>query len=394
MLINKTYLTCAKIFGLYLIIASNLCSLSPPLYLNQSLNQVLRPASYQNGKGKPENIFPVKPEIYPNRVNITPPSDLSGKLVEGLTKFEVITTEGLVEVTLADGRVTLVPAGDKYNPSLSRLSQPLSQAEINAILPEFQGTPLGITKGRLLALHIIALEQSKVFPELKKNKYIEFNVDMLPDFDPNIDSPVRNFVNSILEAVANELWQHKIDKRYARADRRIYIDFVSRKGDTVKRDAVITLFNRLRIVDDHKLYELLRAAPEDTDLSDKLIITYQGDSAEFQYPALMLKTEAISEKTVMVYPWDTVMDLSVGILSIDRTKPLANQTKVYCAIKNLFEVLTKREVAEDLLDRFLSNNPQEYTKAALELVLPPVQELDLKAIDDLNRIISEVAKYA
>lgn len=379
-----------KSIALFLIVTLNLYPPATHLYHKENSSQLLRPASYQNGNGS-------SPDIFSFTIKPTPILNSRGESVPG-AKTEVITTEGVVEVEAAE-EITLVGAGDRLElkPGAPLILRTSSAGELESFPAEFRGTPLDVVEGQFKTFNLVMQRQVGKLPELKNKKFIEFNVDLLPDFDLRIDSAQKKLAEAILEAVANRILQYKRDRRFERADRRIYIDFVSRKGDLVKKDKIKGLFEKdLQIVRDHRLYELLQSAPADTAVSDKIIITYEGDPLRPEYPALILKTEVISDEKIMAYPWHTVIDLSVGILTIDRMAKNIHEEEAYAAIKELFKYLLKEKVdiTDELLSKFLSNEPKVAINAAYQLALPPVQVVDLDSVEDINRMTIEAAKWA
>lgn len=410
--ISKTniYSFCTKILVLYLIVIVNLSCIGTDLYLNESPNQVLRPPSYQNGKGKPDNFYP--PTTTPSHTKtFVPPQGPGFKYEEGgVTKtfaFEGIV--GFSEVDKKDGEAVgpevPVPAGTFVTSLEPTKVRPLSKTRIDSTPAEFGGTPLDFAEGLLKASHILSLEKGASFKEFPRdrNKVIEFNTDLFPDFDLEVDSPERRLVEGVLTTVAHKMLRYERDVRFSR---RVYIDFVSRDSTDEGKDTrskVIELFKGLPLVRQHHLERLL--FPVVVESIDRLTITHKEDLATFQNPALILDEKAMADGKIMAYPWAAIMDLSIGILSIDRRMPPGEQIEAYNAIKGIFEnLLIPKEDDEireellsrldDILQRLLSDNRQEYINAALELALPPVQKLDLKAVDELNRIMIEVARYA
>lgn len=374
-----------KLLSLLLIVTVNISFTNAPLHTNRNLRQALRPAAHHNGGHEKPFQFTAQPSS---------PMDSRGEPIEGATTT-IITTEGVVDVN----GVLLVAAGDtlKVEESLLRRS---SAGEKESIPVEFEGGPLDVVHYQFLAYHIALQRLVDKIPGLTTNKYIEFNTDFLPDFDPKVDSaesPQKRLVEAVLEAVAHRIVQYKRDGEFGwQDDKRIYIDFVSRKGNAAKNDAIKELFATLRVVKEHKLDELMRSAPVGTEKSDKIIITYTGDTSKLEYPSLFLQTELMSEEKIMAYAVHTIIDLAVVTLTIDRTATDVSQEPGYAVIKELFRYMLKDkvELTDELLARFLSNNPEVAVDAARLLALPPVEEVDFEAIEDIYRMTVEAAKWA
>lgn len=405
---SKIYSFCTKILILHLIVTVNFSVIGAHLYLNGGSNQVLRPPSYQNGEGKPNSFYSSAATPSPTKTYV-PPQGLSFKHEEG-GETKAFAFEGIVGFSEVDkdgqavGPEVLVPAGTFLTSVFLTRVRPLSKTKIATTPAEFGGTPLDFAEGQLKTSHILSLEKSRSFKDFPRvrNKVIEFNTDLFPDFDLKVASAGSKLVEGVLTTVAYKILGYEKDGRFSR---RIYIDFVSRDGTDegeARRDRVVELFKRLPLVQKQHLERMLH--PVVVEPLDRLTITHRGDRAAFQNPALVLDNMVISEGKIMAYPWATIMNLSVGILSIDRGVPLEEQIEAYNAIKGIFEnlLITKEDAArerllsrlDDILQRLLSDKRVKYIEAAFELVLPPVQALDLKAVDDLIKIMIEVAKYA
>ena len=380
------YTLWAKSISLLLILLVSFSSLNTPLYPKKAFDQALRPAS--NGTHRTPLSF--EQHAPPSR------SSSAGKPVEGATT-KVVVPEGVVEVKFK-GRSFLVPAGDTLVPELYLL-RASSSGERTGIPPGFQGGPLDVIHGQFLAYHMALQELVGQIPGLTKNKYIEFNTDFLPDFDPGIDSPQKRLVEAVLEAVAHRIVQYKRGRDFGWADnKRIYLDFVSRIGNKDKNDRIKAIFTpkKMQVVKAHRLDELLRSAPADTEKSDKIIITYAGDTSALEHPSLFLETELMTNEKIRAYALHTIIDLAVVTLTVDRTAKEIREEPGYAIIRELFRYLLKDKVnlTDELLDRFLSNDPEVVKAAALELALPPVREVDFEAIEDIYRMTIEAAKWA
>jgi hypothetical protein len=288
-----------------------------------------------------------------------------------------------------------VPAGTKIIVEDGVLKY-LSKEEKGGIREEFRGTPLKEILAQFLASQELSLEQIKRIEAafgFKDNKAIEINIDMLPD--PAKDKNAENIVKGILETIARRMLFYRRDLRFSG---KLYIEFVSRKGDTERQKSVEKLFKSMDIVERYGLENMLSENAGDIEGSNKLTITYLNDQSEFYNPALILKTTAMEDEMIMVYPWHVSVDLAVSILSIDRDKPINDQRQVYQAIKLIFTDLLKGEVEDRDLDRlleqFLSQNREEYVYAARQLALPAVQQIGFDYIEELHKIIMEVARHA
>lgn len=379
-----------KLLSLLLIVTINSSFIGAPLYPNQNHHQALRPAS--NGVHKAPLSF--KPQA-----PAPAEDDFRGERRDGHITI-VPVFDGVVDV---DG--VLVAAGDTYEvePSVLRSS---SAGEKEAISSEFGGGPLDTVGGQFRAYHMALQKVVNKIPKLTKNKYIEFNTDFLPDFGlaaDSAESPQKRLVEAVLEAVAHRIVQYKRGRNFGWQDnKKIYLDFVSRSGNTVKNDKIKKLFTRekMQVVKDHDLDELLGSAPVGTAKSDKIIITYKGDASKLEYPSLFLKETLMSAEKIRAYPLHTIIDLAVVILTIDRTVEDISQEPGYSVIKELLRYLLKdgvdfeKDEGKELLKNFLSEDLQDIAEAALKLALPPVEEVDFEAIEDIYRITTEAAKWA
>lgn len=400
-----------KLITLLVILILNVYPLSSHTNLQINPTQALRPPAQQNGSIDGEFSFEADP---------TPRLGQQADKIPGKTTY-VYSDSGVVYVrdTGEDGEEvgpeTLLPAEfwtSSNVPSGTIYAQ--DQERIAASPAGFEGTPLKSIESQLKVLVTHSLQKSlnwrgfETEDQLRRNKVIEINTDLFPDFDPEQDTPERRLVEGILRTLAQKMLRHQKDKRFTG---RLYIDFVSRIGPLgeTKKNASIRLFTEqpeavagLPQFRRYQLEEMLFSA--EIGEADRLTITHKGDSAEFKNPFFMLQTPVMVGKMVEVYPWDSLMDLWVGILSIDRTVPLDKDSEAYKAIEALYkDLLTilkvegKDRIIENLgniLPKLLSNDPKAYAEAASEIILPPVREVDLEAIDDIIKIMIDVTRYA
>lgn len=381
-------LALTKFIALFVIVTVNSYPSNPYLCFEENLSQLLRPASYQNGGNRPVNF-------------LSAPAGTPSDSLERLEGFETIvyTYEGVTDFVNfgVDGEPLGVPTfvpPDTFVKSTSPATvKATGTGKLSLVPDDFKGTDFDVIKGQYWALHLIMQRQFENLPELKNNKFIEFVVDLLPDLT---DPAQKKLVEAILEAIANRMLQYKRDRRFERAglNARLYIDFVSKKGNNVKAEKIKELFKKLRVVEGSGLDKLTQSAPAGTALTDKVIITYQGDPVRPEYPPLVLQKEVFSGGKIMAYPWHTIIDLSVEILTIDRTAENIQNEPAYAVIKELLQCLTKADITDGFLSNFLSNRPEVAVKAAYQLVLPPVREVDLGVVEDINRITIEAAKWA
>ncbi|MFH1868678.1 MAG: hypothetical protein ABH843_06880 [Candidatus Omnitrophota bacterium] len=373
----------AKILVLSLLL-SYPSSLNAGVYSEENIDQSLRATSYANGDTPPGQLF-----------NAPVASEFSMRGEPGRNVL-VTTTEGSIQLEVPDrGIRAFVSAGRTFDLGESAVPKASSAGEVKAMDSDYQGEPLDPTKAQLKDAHDIAKIDYEELPGFTLNKYIEFNVDMLPEnlHLADKDSPERKLAEGILNAIVSRMFQYygKKDKRYVK---KIFLDLVTRSGDKNKLQTAKEIFHNLDIVKKHGLDELLGTAPDKTPISDKIIITYKNDTAELAYPVLMLETESIAEDKIMVYPWHAVIDLSVRILSINREISPTQQTQIYNSIDSLLTYLKGEQVKPELLNNLLSNKIEDIKKAAVALALPHVEKVDLDKIDQLIYIMLEVAKYA
>lgn len=379
----------AGILALSLIL-SYPSSLNADLYLEKNTAQSLRGTAFVNGIGEPSEIF-----------QETPPVDHKFISPKKGAKDQLIVGEGIVAHIKNDGTVTLVGPKTKLDLSVSRVPLRLTKGEVTAIKknnPEYFGTDIDTASGQFRLLHMMAQKIIKNFPdkeELDRDGYIKLDVEFLPDFP--LDENKEKLVEAILDMLAFRLLQYK--KLF---HDKIHIDFVSTAGNKKKIEKVKGIFLGLRSVKDYNLDEMLGAAPKGTDSSDIFLITHKDadiknlESIEnLKYTVLFLKkTVMIDEDTMAAYAWHSIMDLAVSTLII-KDLVVDEQKELFVSIKNLFEYLLGHEIEDELLMRFLGKDADGAAKAALDLALPPIEELNLeKVIGDIIRIMAEVAKYA
>jgi len=364
--------------------ASYLCSDKTQ---NEISVHLLRPKAFSNGVDQPERLFSQPP--------VTVPPTEEPVIEDGTTT--VIGLEGIVEVVdMVDDKPVregvFVPGGTMFR-SGERAPIRLSREELNEVPSEFAGTPLDRVEAQAKVSHDLLQKYGEGFQPFTRNKVLEINTDLLP----TLEGDGIKAAKGILEIIAYKMWGYKSDGRFFRVTgEKIYLDFVSRKGTPeaeAKKAAIVELFKALELSEKHDLGKTLFT--DAVREADRLTITHAGDTEIFYNPALILGAETLVGKEIRVYPWEILMDLSIGILSIDRAIPLGEQQTAFESIMSIFDDLLKKEISESdlrqLVERLLSETLAESIAAAFELTLPPIEKIDLDQIDLLNDIMRSVA---
>ncbi|MDD5504636.1 MAG: hypothetical protein PHV77_04915 [Candidatus Omnitrophica bacterium] len=349
-------------------------------YTQTYCNLFLRETSLSNSGIDPYSLFEEE----------KPATGLKESGQAGVTT--VIVHEGRVKTTdLSTGRIDDIPAGTKVQVGKSPTF--LEDRDRDNIPFEFRGGPLDEVSAQSKRSGEIASSATDKFKGFSHNKAIEINVDMFPD--PGAGKDAEFITRGVLDIIALKMLSFKRDSRFSG---KLYVSFVSRSNDAVRLENVLAQFKGLDTVKYHELDNMLTAKIDGLRPEDKITISYREDDGLFLNPALMLVSAIANEKKVMAYPWHVLIDLAVGVLSVDRSIPLDRQQEVVDSIKAIFQDLFKGTVdagsLDDLLNNFLSNNIEAAVTAARQLALPAITAIDYEQIEDLNRMLREVASNA
>jgi hypothetical protein len=303
----------------------------------------------------------------------------------------VLTFEGCVErIDFSTGKVKEIPAGTEFD---GKGGLKLLTAKQKDVPPEFRGTPLDEVSAQFELSQKIALSATDELEGFLDDKVIEINVDMLPDPVTGADS--EGITRGVLDVIAHKMLSFKRDSRFSG---KLHIGFISRSGDAVKLENILRQFKELDTVKYHALDNMLAVKARSARPGDKITISYLDDNGLFLNPALMLMSRAVTEEGVMAYPWHAFIDLAVGVLSIDRSLPLDRQQAAVDSIKMIFQDLFKGVIdtgsLDSLLKSFLSRDIEVSVIAARQLALPALQVIDYAEIEELNRMMREVASNA
>ena len=381
------------------------CTLALKRYAAE--DQYLRPSYTRNTMALLENL---KNDMSRNGqpvLQAVSPSLQRGVVIPG-AGVTVPVTHGIVAVEV-NGLLVPVPAGNILRPG-DRVPNRMNEKDIReyskgADILGIPMTALDIIEAEIVTSYHMAQENKARFNRMNKRSVIELNTDMLPD----VEGPDnRAVVEGILTTIAYKIRQFRRDGRLMGPGAGVYISFVSRTNtpDSIsKNQRVRELFTGLHeSIDDRQMSaDLLQGMlmPEDLKADVKVTVTNLDDVGDFDDLVLMLKTDVIVDGRIQVYAWDTIMDLCIGMTSVDRDD-LQAQQELLIALRNIFEDLIKSEIdddkpltMQDMRDMF-SNNPEARRQAAQKIAghLEPIHSIDYEAIEELNRIMEDIARYA
>lgn len=373
------------------IMAVSYCSDEAAIVFDKNMpkqSHILRPPSSKNGHSTPPSFSTPTPPAVQQRPKRPRDPGIDGAVTT------VLAYVGIVGARPEGRQEVLVPAGTKLTVEIQAIPGRLAAEDTEGLPDEFGGSLLDRVRAVLTVLHRLFPDIAKPIEGFKTAKVLEINTDLLPD--PALDQYSRAMAEGILDTIAHRVWEYGKDVRFSR---RLYVDFRSRKGDTDgerKKQALMDMFRQMDFVTQ---YELTNGLYSEKDIGpvgplDRLTITNQDDKKPFANPALMLGTELLIDNQAAVYPWQALMDLSVRILSFDRSGALDEQRQTYDAIRDILRQLRGAEISDVVLARFLGHDIAQAVGAAFELALPPIEKISLDSIEDLNRIVAEVARAA
>jgi hypothetical protein len=354
----------------------------PEIYNKGVWEFALRPAAFHNGSEK----LPLKPDPVANAEEPDNPKAIKGAVTR------IYVYEGSIEAESGDS-IYKVPAGTNVtveNGEIGFLSD-----EGRNIPKEFAGTPFDEISAQFFASQENSLNRIRNISGygFTENKVIKYNVDMLPK--PFLSVKSEEILKGILEMIAHRLLVYRKDLRFSG---KLFIGFVSRSGDRARENKVIELFKSIDIVSRYNLDNMLIENAGYVEPSSRLTISYYNDQAVFDNPALILQTIILDDEMILVYPWHIIVDLAVSILSINRNKPIDEQSQAYALVESIFRDLLKDNVKTSdmpvLLGQFFSKDIAVSVNAARQLALPAVQKVDFSYIEQLNMLMMEVARHA